>query len=55
MSGERAKMALDEIIERLGGEPSDTVNMLRRFGGGVVFEEFPGQSGSSDPRQEVIR
>ena len=31
-----------EIAERLRGELSDMLEMIRRAGGGVVFEEFPG-------------
>jgi len=31
-----------ENAERLRGELSDTLELVRRAGGGVVFEEFPG-------------
>ena len=31
-----------ENAERLRGELSDMLDLVRRAGGGVVFEEFPG-------------
>lgn len=31
-----------EIVERMHGELSDLLNLIRGMGGGVVFEEFPG-------------
>jgi hypothetical protein len=31
-----------ENAERLRGELSDVLELVRRAGGGVVFEEFPG-------------
>jgi hypothetical protein len=34
--------AMAEVAERLRGELSDMVELIRRTGGGVVFEEFPG-------------
>ena len=34
--------AMAAIAERLRGELSDTLELIRRAGGGVVFEEFPG-------------
>jgi hypothetical protein len=34
--------AMAEIAEQLRGELSDMLDLIRRAGGGVVFEEFPG-------------
>jgi hypothetical protein len=34
--------AMAETAERLRGELSDVLELIRRAGGGVVFEEFPG-------------
>ena len=31
-----------ENVERLRGELSDMLKLVRRAGGGVIFEEFPG-------------
>lgn len=31
-----------EIAERMRGEVSNILELIRRAGGGVVFEEFPG-------------
>jgi hypothetical protein len=31
-----------KIEERMQGELTDLLNLIRRMGGGVVFEEFPG-------------
>jgi hypothetical protein len=39
-SGSEAGMT--GIEERLRGELSDVLDLIRRAGGGVVFEEFPG-------------
>jgi RNA polymerase-binding transcription factor DksA len=33
---------MTEVVERMHGELSDLLNLIRRMGGGVVFEEFPG-------------
>jgi hypothetical protein len=39
----QAKMTtMDDGAERLRGELRDVVDLIRRSGGGVVFEEFPG-------------
>lgn len=35
-------VALAENAEQLRGELSDTLELVRLAGGGVVFEEFPG-------------
>lgn len=34
--------SMAEIAERLRGELRDMMELIRRAGGGVVFEEFPG-------------
>jgi RNA polymerase-binding transcription factor DksA len=34
--------SMADITERLRGELSDMLELIRRAGGGVVFEEFPG-------------
>jgi hypothetical protein len=34
--------SMAEIAERRRGELSDMLELIRRAGGGVVFEEFPG-------------
>ena len=33
---------MTKIEERMHGELTDLLNLIRRMGGGVVFEEFPG-------------
>ena len=38
-----------EIQERLRGELSDVLGLIRRAGGGVVFEEFPGALEDASP------
>jgi DnaK suppressor protein len=38
---------MDEIKRRLELELSRTVDRIRRMGGGIVFEEFPGALGES--------
>jgi hypothetical protein len=43
MSGEQAKTtATYGRLEQLRGQLRDTVELVRRSGGGVVFERFPG-------------
>jgi hypothetical protein len=43
MSEDGAKTAtVDHGIERLRGELRDAVDLIRRSGGAVVFEEYPG-------------
>lgn len=43
MSGEQAETtAMPGSVERLRGELRDAVELIRRSGGGVVFEKFPG-------------
>jgi hypothetical protein len=39
---EMEEPAMAESAERLRGELSDKLELIRRAGGGVVFEEFPG-------------
>ena len=39
---EMEEPAMAETTERLRGELSDKLQLIRRAGGGVVFEEFPG-------------
>lgn len=34
--------SMADIAERLRGELRDMMELIRRAGGGVVFEEFPG-------------
>jgi hypothetical protein len=46
-----------EMGERLRGELSDVLDLIRRAGGGVVFEEFPGapeDDGSSSAVQLAL-
>ena len=38
----RKEAAVADNAERLRGELSDMLELVRRAGGGVVFEEFPG-------------
>jgi hypothetical protein len=33
---------MTKIVERMHGELTDLLNLIRRMGGGVVFEDFPG-------------
>ena len=43
------------IEERLRGELLDVLDLIRRAGGGVVFEEFPGapeMAGQADPMDD---
>ena len=46
---------MTEIEGRLRGELSDVFDLIRRAGGGVVFEEFPGateDASKPDPTDE---
>ena len=45
---------MDEIRKRLESELSHTVNRIRRMGGGVVFEEFPGAIGDNTPLADEV-
>jgi DnaK suppressor protein len=45
---------MDEIRKRLESELSHTVNRIRRIGGGVVFEEFPGAVGDNTPLADEV-
>jgi hypothetical protein len=50
MSGEQAKAtAIHGGPEQLRGQLRDTVEMVRRLGGGVVFERFPGALQEESP------
>ena len=42
MSEERADTTMQDSAERLRLDLRDTMDLIRRSGGGVVFEEFPG-------------
>ena len=43
MSGEQAKATgMPDGVERLRGRLRDAVELIRRSGGGVMFERFPG-------------
>jgi hypothetical protein len=52
MTNERADKAMADITEQLSLELSVTVDLIRRLGGGVVLEEFPGapQETALEPR-----
>src|SRR4029450_9748982 len=59
MSGEQTKTtAMDEGVERLRGQLHDAVELIRRSGGGVVFERFPGaleeEPQSEESADEVV-
>ena len=45
---------MDEIRKKLESELSHTVNRIRRMGGGVVFEEFPGVFGDNTPLADEV-
>jgi RNA polymerase-binding transcription factor DksA len=45
---------MDEIKKRLESELSHTVNRIRRMGGAVVFEEFPGALGDNSPFADEV-
>ena len=45
---------MDEIRKRLEKELSHTVERIRRMGGGVVFEEFPGSVGENTPMADEV-
>ena len=45
---------MDEIRKRLENELSHTVNRIRRTGGAVVFEEFPGVFGDNTPLADEV-
>lgn len=47
MSEQAMEAGVPEIEERLRGELSDVLDLIRRAGGGVVFEEFPGAAESA--------
>jgi len=49
---EREEPAMAESGERLRGELSDTLELIRRAGGGVVFEEFPGDLEENAPQPD---
>ena len=40
---------MDEVKKRLESELTHTVSRIRRMGGAVVFEEFPGVFGDNTP------
>lgn len=48
---------MTKIEERLRGELSDVLDLIRRAGGGVVFEEFPDEPeiDSMDDDSSAIR
>jgi RNA polymerase-binding transcription factor len=45
---------MNEIRKQLESELSHTVNRIRRMGGGVVFEEFPGAIGDNTPLADEV-
>jgi len=45
---------MDEIRKRLEQELNNAVDRLRRMGGGVVFEEFPGAVGDNTPMADEV-
>ncbi len=45
---------MDEIRKRLESELSHTLNRIRRMGGAVVFEEFPGAVGDNSPFADEV-
>ncbi len=45
---------MDEIKQRLEAELSRTVDRIRRMGGGVVFEDFPGALGDNTPMADEV-
>ena len=45
---------MDEIKKRLETELSSTVSRIRRMGGAVVFEEFPGVFGDNTPLADEV-
>jgi hypothetical protein len=44
--------SMAEIAERLRGELSDTLELIRRAGGGLLFEEFPGDLEENAPQPD---
>jgi len=49
---EMEEPAMAESAERLRGELSDKLELIRRAGGGVVFEEFPGDLEEDAPQAD---
>ena len=45
---------MDEIRKRLEMELSHTVDRIRRMGGGVVFEDFPGAAADNTPLADEV-
>ncbi|HET6366629.1 MAG TPA: hypothetical protein VFG27_05350, partial [Pseudomonadales bacterium] len=45
---------MDEIKKRLESELTSTVSRIRRMGGAVVFEEFPGVFGDNTPLADEV-
>jgi DnaK suppressor protein len=45
---------MDEIRKRLENELNHIVNRIRRMGGGVVFEDFPGAVGDNSPFADEV-
>jgi RNA polymerase-binding transcription factor DksA len=45
---------MDEIRKRLELELTTTMDRIRRIGGGVVFEDFPGAMGDNTPLADEV-
>src|SRR5262249_44508964 len=45
---------MDEIKKGLERELSHTVDRIRRMGGGIVFEDFPGALGDNAPMADEV-
>jgi len=45
---------MDEIKKRLERELSHTMERIRRIGGGIVFEDFPGAAGDNTPLADEV-
>src|ERR1051326_5103715 len=55
MSAEQAKgTTVGAGVERLRGELRETVDLIRRSGGGLVFETFPGALQEAPPSDAPI-
>ena len=47
-------MVMEDVKQRLETELSRTVERIRRLGGGVVFEDFPGSIGDSTAMADEV-
>jgi len=52
--GPKRRPVMEDVKQRLETELSRTVERIRRLGGGVVFEDFPGSIGDSTAMADEV-